>query len=75
MSPAQIVRFARNKNLLRSSDQKHDIEMAWLNAALQRAKKMPSIKKLTESANRKAKRRPRLADIVAYVDKAKKVSV
>ena len=47
LSPAQIIRFARNRNLIRAADHKHDIAMAWLNAVLQRAKKVPALKKLT----------------------------
>lgn len=71
MSPAQIVRFARNHNKLRIVDQKHDIAMAWLNAAWQRAKRMPSLKKATEITAKKS--RVTLADVMSKVNSVKKV--
>lgn len=63
MSPAQIIRFCRNRNLLRAAEHKHDIAIAWLTAVLQRAKKVPSLKKLTTAKN-DGSNRPTLADII-----------
>jgi hypothetical protein len=54
------VRYARNSGNLRKADHEHNLTIAWINASLQRSKKMPSLKTLLKPTRRK----PTLADIV-----------
>lgn len=67
MTPREIIRYATVMATLEVERHKRSITLEYMNAALQRAKKMPPVKELI--ADRKP---PKLAEIMAAFGSAKK---